>query len=385
MADGGPDGDVCRAALRDQVLVAPDLLRVEVLSVIRRHAASGALTRRQADNAVEDVLALPITVYPTAPLLHRCWALRNTVTAHDACYVALAEALGVALLTADAKLANAAGRSLPVQAHLTACHGRLPVLGARIVDVGAAAARPRPVVGLANPARVKRGGVRPCRADHRAHVLGAGRGAHIDRRAVTLPAVAGLVTDDRPAPARTHGAAHRCHAPAVWSGRCRVPLRERAEHRELGDPVAGADVLQARGIDRSSPDLRCGDAHDHILALGSALRAATAPTDPRGRGACQSPVRRRENGLCSFFVPGWDVLGSSRVLEGDGRRATARVPGGVRRPDRGDPVAAAACARGEVGRRGRQRRLLGGGGVRLGSLEAPVSASSTTWAWLRRS
>jgi predicted nucleic acid-binding protein len=109
VADGGPDGDLCRAATRGQALVAPDLLRVEVLSVIRRHAAAGALTNRQASNAVDDLLAMPITVYPTAPLLRRCWALRGDVTPYDACYVALAETLGVALLTADAKLAHAPG------------------------------------------------------------------------------------------------------------------------------------------------------------------------------------------------------------------------------------------------------------------------------------
>ena len=89
--------------------MAPDLLRVEVLSVIRRHASSGELTKRQADHAADDLLALPITTYPTEPLLRRCWSLRGTVTAYDACYVALAEVLGVTLLTADAKLASAPG------------------------------------------------------------------------------------------------------------------------------------------------------------------------------------------------------------------------------------------------------------------------------------
>lgn len=109
VADGGVDGDLCRAAIASQVLLAPDLLRVEVLSVIRRHTASGGLTKAQADTAVDDLLALPITVYPTEPLLRRCWALRGSVTAYDACYVALAETLNVTLLTADAKLANAPG------------------------------------------------------------------------------------------------------------------------------------------------------------------------------------------------------------------------------------------------------------------------------------
>ncbi len=109
IAEGGPDGDAFRAAARGQTLLASDLLRVEVLSVVRRHLAAGALSAQQANDAVDDLLALPITLYPTTPLLRRCWELRSNVTAYDACYVALAETLDIALLTADAKLANAPG------------------------------------------------------------------------------------------------------------------------------------------------------------------------------------------------------------------------------------------------------------------------------------
>jgi predicted nucleic acid-binding protein len=109
VADGGPDGEACRARIKGQPLAAPDLLRVEAASVIRRQLASGALTPAQANNAIEDLLNLPIAVYPTAPLLRRAWELRDNVTAYDACYVALAEALGCALATADHRLANAPG------------------------------------------------------------------------------------------------------------------------------------------------------------------------------------------------------------------------------------------------------------------------------------
>ncbi len=109
VADGGPDGEACRAQIKGQSLAAPDLLRVEAVSVIRRQLGHGALTATQATNAIEDLLNVPISVYPTAALLRRAWELRDNFTAYDACYVALAEALGCALATADQRLANAPG------------------------------------------------------------------------------------------------------------------------------------------------------------------------------------------------------------------------------------------------------------------------------------
>ena len=79
------------------------------MSVIRRQLANGALTAQQASNAIEDLLNLPIVVYPTAPLLRRGWEMRDNATAYDACYVALAEAVGCLLVTADQRLASAPG------------------------------------------------------------------------------------------------------------------------------------------------------------------------------------------------------------------------------------------------------------------------------------
>ena len=83
--------------------------------MLRRRAGTGRLTPAQADAAVEDLLALPITVYPTAPLLPRVWELRSNVTAYEGCYVALAEAAGVPLATADRRLASAPGLRCAVE------------------------------------------------------------------------------------------------------------------------------------------------------------------------------------------------------------------------------------------------------------------------------
>ena len=67
VADGGPDGDAFRARLRGQTIAGPDLLRVEVISVIRRFTLGGLLTVAQAGRAIDDLIDLPIEVHASAP------------------------------------------------------------------------------------------------------------------------------------------------------------------------------------------------------------------------------------------------------------------------------------------------------------------------------
>ena len=109
LADDGGDGDAARARLINEDLAAPELVDVEVLSVLRRGVAAGAIDTRRASFAVADLLDLSLKRAPHGPLLTRCWELRDNLTVYDAAYVALAEALDVTLLTADARLAAAPG------------------------------------------------------------------------------------------------------------------------------------------------------------------------------------------------------------------------------------------------------------------------------------
>ncbi|MDQ3677969.1 MAG: type II toxin-antitoxin system VapC family toxin [Actinomycetota bacterium] len=109
LADDGRDGDAARARLRGQSLVAPELIDLETTSVIRRQSEAGHLDLRRAGLALTDLVKLPLRRAPHRPLLPRCWELRQSLTVHDAAYIALAEVLDVALLTADARLANAPG------------------------------------------------------------------------------------------------------------------------------------------------------------------------------------------------------------------------------------------------------------------------------------
>jgi predicted nucleic acid-binding protein len=92
-----------------QTLHAPHLLDVEVAQVIRRYAAKGEIDSEPGSAALADLTDLPMHRYPHDFLLPRVWDLRDNLTAYDAVYVALAEALDAPLLTCDQRLAAAAG------------------------------------------------------------------------------------------------------------------------------------------------------------------------------------------------------------------------------------------------------------------------------------
>lgn len=98
-----------------QTLHAPHLLDIEVAQVIRRYAAKGEIDSERGRAALADLADFPVRRYPHDFLLPRVWDLRNNLTAYDAVYVALAEALDAPLLTRDQRLAAAAGHLARVE------------------------------------------------------------------------------------------------------------------------------------------------------------------------------------------------------------------------------------------------------------------------------
>jgi predicted nucleic acid-binding protein len=109
LADDDEDGDTARGRLRGETLTAPEIIDLEVTSVLRTHAALGHLDARRAEQAMRDLREIPLRRESHRPLLARCWELRATLTPYDAAYVALAEYLDVVLVTADSRLARAPG------------------------------------------------------------------------------------------------------------------------------------------------------------------------------------------------------------------------------------------------------------------------------------
>jgi predicted nucleic acid-binding protein len=100
---------------RNESLHTPHLLDLEVAQVLRRLARDAQVQSDRADEAVRDLEDLPITRYPHFVLLPRIWQYRHNLSAYDAAYVVLAEALGAALLTRDNRLASAPGHGAKIE------------------------------------------------------------------------------------------------------------------------------------------------------------------------------------------------------------------------------------------------------------------------------
>ncbi len=96
-------------------LLAPSLIDAEVLHVLRRYAFAGFISSASADRAIGELKGLDMTRYPHRDLIERVWALRHNLTAYDATYVALAEALDAPLITCDARLAAAPGHTARIE------------------------------------------------------------------------------------------------------------------------------------------------------------------------------------------------------------------------------------------------------------------------------
>jgi predicted nucleic acid-binding protein len=92
----------------------PHLVDSEITNALRRRVAAGHVDARRARRALDTWRTLGVTRYPSLALLDRVWDLRENLTAYDATYVALAEALGCALVTGDGRLSRAPGVRCPI-------------------------------------------------------------------------------------------------------------------------------------------------------------------------------------------------------------------------------------------------------------------------------
>ena len=117
LTDGGPTGQAARRTFAESSTVCvPDSAYLETLALLRRQWFRGLLLTDRCRAASKDLNDLPLASFPTRPLIRRAFELWAHVTTHDACYVALAEALQCDLVTGDQRLVDAIGPRCGIRA-----------------------------------------------------------------------------------------------------------------------------------------------------------------------------------------------------------------------------------------------------------------------------
>jgi predicted nucleic acid-binding protein len=106
-----------RVAGPGETLHVPHLFEIEVLHALRSLTFRGTVSPERAHLALRRLLNTRLVRYPHTTLVERIWALRENLTAYDAAYVALAEALDAPLVTTDGRLARAPGIRAAVEVY----------------------------------------------------------------------------------------------------------------------------------------------------------------------------------------------------------------------------------------------------------------------------
>jgi predicted nucleic acid-binding protein len=103
------------AAIKGHPLQAPVSIDAEVVHGLRHSWFAGTLSAEDGAIVITLLRNLPIVRHSVHPFIERMWALRGNVSAYDAGYVALAESLGVPLLTRDARLSRSSGHTATIE------------------------------------------------------------------------------------------------------------------------------------------------------------------------------------------------------------------------------------------------------------------------------
>ena len=106
-----------RIARQGETLHVPHLFEIEILHALRSLTLRGTVPSERARLALDRLRDTRFVRYPHTALMERMWALRENLTAYDAAYIALAEALDAPLVTTDARLTRASGVRAAVEVY----------------------------------------------------------------------------------------------------------------------------------------------------------------------------------------------------------------------------------------------------------------------------
>jgi predicted nucleic acid-binding protein len=96
-------------------LHAPHLLDVEIAQGLRRLVRTGEVSSGRAEEAIADLTDLDLHRHAHVDLVRRAWKLRDNISAYDAMYVALAEAIDAPIVTCDSPLAKTPGHRARIE------------------------------------------------------------------------------------------------------------------------------------------------------------------------------------------------------------------------------------------------------------------------------
>jgi predicted nucleic acid-binding protein len=99
----------------EEELHAPHLVDVEITQGLRRLVRTGEVSSSRADEAIADLADLDLHRHPHFDLLGRAWKLRGNISAYDAVYVALSEAIEATMVTCDGPLAKTPGHRARIE------------------------------------------------------------------------------------------------------------------------------------------------------------------------------------------------------------------------------------------------------------------------------
>jgi predicted nucleic acid-binding protein len=109
LVDAGDHGRWSEEAIGRGFIVAPELVVIESLNILRRLERAGQVTELEASTAQRDLQELEIELVSVRPFEDRIWQLRHNLTCYDAWYVSVAEAFDLPLATLDHRLARSTG------------------------------------------------------------------------------------------------------------------------------------------------------------------------------------------------------------------------------------------------------------------------------------